>query len=468
MADSQKFRLLLKWAAIGGVAVLPSAILFPPIRDGVIGLIDHWKTERIVIREVPVEVVKEKVVVKEVPVVKDREVVREIPVEVVKETVIYRDIEADRTLPPPPPLPPSFVPNKKIEVKDLFNEMQIRTEVAVRKGGLSSAERKRKGSYVAQFQVVVNVPEATDSLKELAQVNGQLPAMLPGLKLMLPKAKVSGFFHLLYKDKLEHLQQKLTNLEKTLSRHNFYDCETILELVHPSTQQKVLLVQADMDVVADGSDGDRLGTMDPAVIGSAHFQAETSYRWPKQTARPNPLLGVYQERLRAVQVHLKGKASSDYQFKRLTSTVKSLQKESFLIGQEDPFIVVPLSTRLYVDHHAYTPRMGDYAVVIYKNQLYPAICGDYGPKTKIGEGSLRLAQALNAKATPNYRPVSDLAVTYLIFPNSRDLPPGPPNYAQWSRQCQALLQKIGGLGAGYTLHAWQDRLGGQPGIVPVR
>jgi hypothetical protein len=104
--------------------------------------------------------------------------------------------------------------------------------------------------------------------------------------------------------------------------------------------------------------------------------------------------------------------------------------------------------------------MGDYAAVIYKDRIYPAICGDYGPQTKIGEGSLRLAKAINPKSTPRYRPVSDVSVTYLIFPGSRDLPPGPPDYARWLQRCRALVDRMGGLSSGAAWHQWQDRLNG--------
>ena len=311
--------------------------------------------------------------------------------------------------------------------------------------------------------MVVNVPESSDSMKELARANEKISNMIPGLK-----AKVSGFFHLLYKDKLAHLKEKMVNLEKAPSRHDFYDCQTMLEL-----SQKVLLVQADMDVVASGSDGDRMAMMDAEVIRSPTYQPETSCRWPKRTSQPNPLLTVNQERLVSVRAQLAAKpgtaekARLSYQAKYLPSTIIGLQKQSFLIAREDPFIVLPLSMRAYVDHHPHTPRMGDYAVVIYKNKLYPAICGDYGPRTKVGEGSLRLAKALNAKASPSYRPVSDVTVTYLIFPNSRDLPPGPPNYAQWRSKCLTLLQKVGGLGSGCQLQQWQDRLAVPVSQIPL-
>jgi hypothetical protein len=43
-------------------------------------------------------------------------------------------------------------------------------------------------------------------------------------------------------------------------------------------------------------------------------------------------------------------------------------------------------------------KMGDLAVVIYKDKLTAAICGDVGPKQKIGEGSIRLHEALHPPA----------------------------------------------------------------------
>jgi len=42
--------------------------------------------------------------------------------------------------------------------------------------------------------------------------------------------------------------------------------------------------------------------------------------------------------------------------------------------------------------------MGDVAVVIFKDKIAAAICGDVGPKKKIGEGSIRLHEALHPPA----------------------------------------------------------------------
>ncbi len=75
---------------------------------------------------------------------------------------------------------------------------------------------------------------------------------------MLPTEPVSPLFAQLYDTKIRMLRENLGRLDLLLSRHNFFDCQTILQLQHPQTHRKALLLQADMDVDADGSDGDRM------------------------------------------------------------------------------------------------------------------------------------------------------------------------------------------------------------------
>jgi hypothetical protein len=115
---------------------------------------------------------------------------------------------------------------------------------------------------------------------------------------------------------------------------------------------------------------------------------------------------------------------------------------------------------------AFAPKAGDYAVIAYANKVYPAIVGDGGPSFKVGEGSLRLAQELNAKASSYSRPVSDLKVSYLVFPGSREPERTAPDYTKWSQRCHELLGEIGGLGTGYELHTWEDLLA-KPVAPPV-
>mgnify|MGYP003694724771 CR=1 FL=1 len=89
-------------------------------------------------------------------------------------------------------------------------------------------------------------------------------------------------------------------------------------------------------------------------------------------------------------------------------------------------------------------KLGDYALVIFGNSIYPALVGDVGPNDKVGEASLRIAKEINTLSTPYNRPVSDLKVTYLIFPDTADKPFGPPDLEKLQARCETLVKEIGG------------------------
>jgi hypothetical protein len=290
---------------------------------------------------------------------------------------------------------------------------------------------------------------------------------------MLPQAKVSGFYHKLYENKTNAIQRDLTRLNKVLDRHNFFDCETILELTHPKTKRRSLLIQSEMDVVCDGSDGDRMATLDDYIYMSDYYQPFTSYAWAKKTKIPNPLLARWEARLKKAteQFSVKGlSADKNRELKALMDQLKleiqDMKSRSSLIAEKDPFIVISLLFRGYTSQNAYTPQMGDYAVVIHGNKAYPAICGDYGPTLKMGEASLFMAKTINTQATPYRRPESDLKVTYLIFPGTAEKPNQPPNLERWHERCQSYLNDLGGMGAGHELHRWEDPFR-QPEPAPV-
>ena len=67
-----------------------------------------------------------------------------------------------------------------------------------------------------------------------------------------------------------------------------------------------------------------------------------------------------------------------------------------------------------------------------------------------------IAKTINEKSTPYNRPVSDLKVTYLVFPDSEDAEKGPPDLDKWSAKCADLLNGLGGLSAGTELYRWRD------------
>jgi hypothetical protein len=380
----------------------------------------------------------------------------EVPVTVVKEVI--KEVPA-----PPPPLPDDFIPRKEADVSTFFNGITIKTKLLTEQGTYASLERLDPDAYKAEFQLSVRVPKANQTVAELSRVNPSLPNLLPDLAAMLPTSKVSGFYHRLYENKTNGIQRDITRLNKILDRHNFFDCETILEMTHPTSHRKALLIQSEMDVVCDGTDGDRMATLDEFIYMSDYYQPFTSYAWAKKTKTPNPLLARWEARLTKAteQFNVKGlPADKNRELKALIDTLKveisEMKARSSLIAEKDPFIVLSLLFRGYSGTNKYTPQMGDYAVVIHGDKMYPAICGDYGPTQKMGEASLFMAKAISEKATPYRRPESDLKVTYLIFPGTAEKPNAPPNLNHWHEKCSAYLKELGAPGSGHELHRWED------------
>jgi hypothetical protein len=141
--------------------------------------------------------------------------------------------------------------------------------------------------------------------------------------------------------------------------------------------------------------------------------------------------------------------------------VFTLKQFSFLIGAADPYIVIPAS---FARGRGAT-KVGDYALVIFGDALYPALVGDIGPNDRVGEASLRIAKEISPAATPYNRPVSDLKVTYLLFPGTADTPWGPPDYNKLQARCQKLADEIGG--ATVPLHHWENIIPPSPTPTPT-
>jgi hypothetical protein len=379
--------------------------------------------------------------------------------------IIYRWISLERLqhvapaemtatpIPEPTPTRPPVITGK-LDTGKLFNGITLHSTIETLPGSDATTERVDPDSYVLDLKLLARVPSPNRTIEELAKVSPQLPALLPGLAAMLVPDSVSPLYAQLYDTKIRDLRENLVRLDQLPSRHNFFDCQTVLELQHPQGHRKALLVQAEMDVDADGSDADRM----PIGTGSpANFKPATSYRWLKKTSAPNPYLGATEEKLK--------RAEDEYAFPittparkrdlrnaiaQLRAEVGTLKKFSFLIGATDTYIVIPGAFA----HGKDAPKVGDYALVIFADAVYPAIVGDIGPNAKVGEASLRIAKQINALSTPFSRPVSDLKVTYLIFPGTADKPFGPPDLEKIQARCEALVKEIGG--ASVPLHHWEN------------
>ena len=145
---------------------------------------------------------------------------------------------------------------------------------------------------------------------------------------------------------------------------------------------------------------------------------------------------------------------------QLRKEIDTLKKFSFLIGTTDPYIVIPTGFA-----PATGAKIGDYAVVVAGSGIYPAIVGDAGPPDKVGEASLRIAKEINSLSTAYNRPVSDLTVTYLIFPGTADAQFGPPDLEKLRTKCETLVNEIGG--ATVPLHHWENIIPPLPTPTPT-
>src|SRR5438067_4140628 len=364
---------------------------------------------------------------------------------------------------PSPTRPPPI--GGKLDTGRLFSGITLHSSVEPTPGADATTERVDPESYVLELKLKPRVPTPNRTIDELAKVNPKLPELLPGLATLLSTEPVSPLFAQLYDTKIRMLRENLGRLDVLLSRHNFFDCQTVLQLQHPQTHRKALLLQADMDVDADGSDGDRMtvGTGAPA-----NFKPFTSYRWPKKTSAPNPYLAATEAASKRAEDEYALATTAPARKRELRNAIAqlraevgTLEKYSFLIGAADPFIVVPGAFT-----HAHDPvKPGDYALVVFGDAIYPAIVGDVGPNDKVGEASLRIAKQINTLSTPYNRPVSDLKVTYIIFPDTADKPFGPPDLEKLQARCETLVKEIGG--ASVPLHHWENIIPPSPTPSPT-
>src|SRR6266403_1962463 len=389
--------------------------------------------------------------------------------------IVYRWISLERlqhlapaevTVTPTPEATPTRPPviTGKLDTGKLFNGITLHSTVETVPGADATTERTQPDSYVLDLRLQARLPAPNKTIEELAKVSPRLPTLLPGLASMSSPDPVSPLYAQLYDAKIRMLRENLTRLDLLLSRHNFFDCQTVLQLQHPQTHRKALLIQADMDVDADGSDGDRM----PMGTGApTNFKPFTSFQWAKKTPAPNPYLAGTEERLKRSEDEFAARTTAPERKRdlrnaitQLRAEVATLKKFSFLIGTTDPYIVIPGA----FTHGHDAAKTGDYALVIFSDGIYPAIVGDIGPNDKVGEASFRIAKQINPQATPYNRPVSDLKVTYLIFPGTADPQFGPPDLEKLQEQCQKLVDEIGG--STVPLHHWESIIPPPPTPTP--
>lgn len=333
---------------------------------------------------------------------------------------------------------------------------QVKTQYRITESPQGSHLLKKGELYQ---QVTLIRPSAVRTSAELTQINPLLPKTLQDFPALIQNATLSPHYKTLYDLKIKEVQKGTS-----LTSHNYFDCATILNITHPSGQ-KVVWIQADMDVVTDGTDPNRFPLLSDynEARHSDWFLPATGYSWGG-ASRKNPFLSYYPEainKLAGYKKEFQREAENDggviwralmeecdFQSKRMQIRYKenlsTMQSRRSLVATADPFIVIPLTW--FREQSSYALRHGDKAAVIYGGNIIPAIVGDAGPSYKIGEASLRIAKALNPKASGKVRAVDSLGVTYLIFPKTAEQPRGEPSLPRINAGVKSLLEKIGGVG----------------------
>lgn len=370
--------------------------------------------------------------------------------------------------PTPAPAMPA-IPRKPLLPAKLFNGLSLQTNLITEESlELASQDRRNADAYQVEITVRARIPRPSLSLEDFSINDPLLPGVFKEFPKLLETASVSPFFKKFYALKVAYIQRELGRLDQILSRHNFYDCETILEWKHPQSGRRALLAVGDMDVNVDGSDGDRNVTIDGS---SPFFLPQTSYRWPKQTARINPFLPVQEKKLASLKAQKMNNIGTPERLEEVHNEIALLQRRifdlkkwSFLIAETDPFIVLP-GFMMRDRKDPFTPGIGDFALVIYEGRAYPAIVGDAGPSLKIGEASLLICRELNARSSAAARPVSELKVAYLVFPGTAENKAGPPDLNKWRERCKKYVDEMGGLNV--ELHSWPNLVKPWPTPTPT-
>ena len=356
------------------------------------------------------------------------------------------------------------------DIAVLSDGLPLKTEVLYGTGETALREYGDQDSYTATFQMKLRVPVPATTIPDIEKGTPDLKKMLPGFSTLFSLGFVSPWHEILYRNKIAEIRENSRNLNTVMSKADTYDCNTMLHL-KSEKGRKVFFMQADMDAFHRGSDGDRLPIVPPAQMDSIDYDPFTSYHWKKIGDGINPMLPGWERRLAIGKKELESpspgpdrKKWAEERIKMLETGIDAMKKRSYLISAHDPYIVLPLCM-LRDAKDPYSPKVGDYAVVIHGNKIFPCIVGDRGSDSRAGEGSIRLARELNPSWKSGSKAIPVPIVSYLVFPDSREENPTFPDYRFWEKRCLELLNEIGGLGKVYELHRWMNSFP-KPTAVP--
>jgi Fungal chitosanase of glycosyl hydrolase group 75 len=345
------------------------------------------------------------------------------------------------------------------DITNLSNGIPLRTEVLYGTGETALEEIQLHDSYTATYQLKMRIPRPAINIVDIEKATPELSKILPGLTSFFPLGSVSPLYEALYRNKISDLRTNSSQLGALLSKPSAYDCNTILHLKNEKGR-KIFFMQADMDAILKGSDGDRAPVMPASQVDSITYDPFSAYNWRKLGKAPNPMIAGWERRiavgkkeLAAPEITPERKQLAAERIAVMENAIEAMKKRSYLISAFDPYIVLPISVLKDVKD-PFAPKIGDYAVVIHGRKIYPCIVGDAGTDAQVGEASARMAVALVPGWNSALKPVAYPGVSYLVFPGSREAETAVPDHGKWGEKCLALLQEVGGFGDAYEYHNW--------------
>ena len=285
-----------------------------------------------------------------------------------------------------PNFPPALLETVGAQYESHINRMLVESgalrETNFVAGTIASQDRTLTEAYRVSVSVNALLPSAAKGA-ELKASNAELPQVLPGYEALMESAVVSPWFHSLYLHKQNLVRKAAAMVEKMPDKNSFLDTDTILELSAPESRRSVLWIQSDM-----------------------------------KQAEPLP--------------------------------APAEEQGTPLACERDSYIVLPavLAERRAGENEkegsAWRPAVGDYVAVVVGKRVFPAVVGGSVARFETGMASQRLCQSVKADASASTPAVTELGVSYIIFPGTAE--GATIDYTRLNTRVRELLGEIGGLG----------------------
>ena len=352
---------------------------------------------------------------------------------------------------------PMPIARGEYNVQKLIADIGGQNNFLSNQGKTPTYERETLESYSAHLDVDVHLPTAVASWGKMIQLQPNLGALLPELEAHFASASVSPFFHALNREKLFFIENSLLQFTSLPRPDKFFDCDTILEFQHEPSQTRFLFISGRFHLREESAALQLDPTQDPVV----DYNPLTTYRWPisqeKASNAPQAnatletskaLLAALEKEYAIVGLPKERNRALEASIARRKAELAPLKTFAHLNTQKIPFIVLPQLFRQYPESPC-SLKIGDLAVLIYRDTVLPVIFGDETVGDyRVGKISSCIANVLSGyameeKLENQAKTVQTFELSLLVFPGSAEAITGEPDLETLYENCSELLKKIG-------------------------